>query len=97
MVKAASIAGLLAHFFSPGALADWVPLTVPPIVRFLSSAAAVVVIAAIAAVLLMSGPPSHAAAQWGEFRAVLVVILLVSPVTWTQLRCVLSHTPDALC
>jgi len=79
-----SIAGLLAHFFYPSALADWEPLTVPHAFRVFSTTASAAVVAASAAALYVSGRPTSAAAQWAELSIVLVVILLVSPVTWTH-------------
>src|SRR5262249_190367 len=52
--------------------------------RALSSAAALAVVSAVTVACLVSGKPASAAMQWAELSAVLVVILLVSPIAWTH-------------
>ena len=79
-----SIAGMLAHFLRPDDLASWVPLEVSRSFIAMDYALVVLVLAVVAATLLATGAPPTPSAQWAELSIVLVVVLLVSPLTWTH-------------
>jgi len=79
-----SIAGMLAHFRRPEELASWVPLEVSRGFMVTDYALIALVLAAVAITLLAGGPPLTPGAQWAELSIVLVVVLLVSPLTWTH-------------
>jgi glycosyl transferase family 87 len=79
-----SIAGMLAHFERPEDLANWVPLEVSTAFLAVYYSLVAVVLAAAATTLLVSGPPSTVTTQWTELNIVLVLVLLVSPLTWTH-------------
>ena len=79
-----SISGMVAHFTMPGHLTDWTPLEASATfsaARYVLLLA-VGVIAAIA--LFWRGAPRDAAARQLELHCVLVLMLLVSPLTWTH-------------
>ena len=79
-----SISGMLAHFERPDHLADWTPLDMPAAFRLVVSAMVALVVGAAAAACLIGGAPLTTRAQWTELSMVLVLILLVSPLTWTH-------------
>jgi hypothetical protein len=79
-----SIAGMLAHFRRPEDLASWVPLEVSRGFMVMDYALIALVLIAVAITLLAGGPPLTRSAQWAELSIVLVVVLLVSPLTWTH-------------
>jgi hypothetical protein len=84
-----SINGFLVRLTMSGTLVNWRPVPVGPGFRIAQGLIAGAVISGVLVTAMLAGPPGTRTARLLEQAAVLCVLLLLSPISWTHYYCLL--------